>query len=123
MEKLTIERSKWLSPAPGNSKTAMYNSKKMCCLGHLAHKVYGVPKSILRNTSSPDLLSNKTKLLDDSVLLSSHTNSNSFFRKWNTSFSDSAIRINDDRGLTKKEREVKLKRLFAEQDIELTFVD
>lgn len=123
MKKLTIERSKWLSPAPEDSNTAMYNSKKMCCLGHLAHKVYGVPKSVLRNTSSPESVANKTKLLDDSVLLSPDEIGNSFFRKHHTFFSDYAMRINDDRNLSRKERETKLKRLFAEQDIKLTFVD
>lgn len=113
---LKIDRSKWRTGGnwgkhrTGEGDTELLNKEGyMCCLGFRCNQL-GVPKKDLLGVSSP----RETKwevipdLLDDLTY-------------FNTIFCQDAMSINDDKNLTPKKREERIKKHFAKKKTRVVF--
>lgn len=113
MQKLIIDRSKWLrGDEKGTSYLLRSSDNKMCCLGFLCIAL-GAKEEDIRQVEMPDQMDRSIKIPDYL---------NHPFRTIGK-FPRSAADLNDDRSIYDKERERKLIALFAEQNIQLEFVD
>lgn len=125
----TVDRSKWGEAHTiskwgeahtiqvFNQGSGLYNKRTglMCCLGHIC-KSLGVPKTRLAPKGYPS----STNLSDSSIerLLSVGLIDDG---GRSSQLSYKAADINDDSTITTRQRERKLKTLFAKYDIALTF--
>lgn len=113
-----INRAKWRSggsseKATGKGSIALLNQQGyMCCLGFAAHQLCRKSKNILLNKNNPDEL--------DRIVLPLTKKSKGGFI-YDTTFSAECINVNDDRFITRKQRERKLIRKFNAQGIDLQF--
>ncbi len=117
--KVKISRKKWLR---GNNDSYMVNSRgHMCCLGFAANQISRIPKKDMCMISVPEEVYSKDSFLTnvDHVRHGMSGMNISF----NNDFADKAMRINDNKEISDKMREYKLKLLFEKHGIELTFVD
>ncbi len=111
MRKLVIDRKKWLKGDDGNNSCMLDDDGHMCCLGFVARRITKLSKERLFRQGTP-----ADCYLGESLLTYS---SDGTLR--DNDFSAEAMDINDDSGLSEKEREKKLIKLFKKNDIELSF--
>jgi len=112
MRKVLINRENWCrGKIPEYGVSQLLNDRNnMCCLGFSCNQLHRIKKKEMLNMPFPDNIS--SLLPKNSVLLDGVIDSD---------FSCQAAEINDRSGLPEKLRETQLTKLFAENDIELTF--
>ena len=111
MNKFTIPREEWLrGEGSWASKLWDADQSKGCCVGHYAHAC-GVSRDTFGYTAALDPLVKINKL--DPKL---------FPILENKTCLGSLYHVNDDTSLTDEAREAQIKELFAEADIEVTFI-
>jgi hypothetical protein len=121
MREFVIDRSKWRSGekgkyAIGKGTTEMKNEEGyMCCLGQICNHLHPDKKMI--NVRDPEDFYNSIKYKEDNFLVY-----NEGYDNLNTTLSNKAMYINDTVKYNIKERESKLKELFAEHNIKLKFI-
>lgn len=118
MQTLVIDRSKWRNGSQDEEKygeTMLLGQDGMkCCLGFEAMRC-GLTERQIRGKQSPsDVAPSNRKKIPHLV------DEYSFYNQ--SCFSINAIEINDEADISKKDREARLKELFAEQNIKLKFV-
>lgn len=115
---LVITRSKWSTPDTFETKnisSLLCLNGKMCCLGFACLEL-GLKEEDILLKSMP-----VTVINEPSQFTFPMTNySNKFV---NTAFADTAADINDDEDITNEQREERLTKLFAKNNITLSFVD
>ena len=109
-----IDRSKWVCGggkyASRLGSTHMLNDiGRMCCLGQIC-KAEGVAYGALLGQKNPDTVASKSNNVPEFL-----------YCEGMTDLTYRAVGLNDDTGLTQKEREKRLKALFKAHDIKLTF--
>lgn len=111
--KVVVDRKKWLRGGGWYSGGALctHNNRK-CCLGFATNQLCNVPYSILKDsdTGSPK-----------EFFETSEENYNRINEKIIISIEDEAIDINDSEEIKGKEREKRLKKIFAKAGITLIF--
>ena len=119
MLEVIIDRSKWNRAMPGKSVADTMGAVKllneagnMCCLGFVS-KSLGLKDEHIRDRAYPQSTMQEIKHL---------TAFNSYNIIKDTTLSCRAAGINDDRTLSPQMKEQRLKNLFLEHDIKLTFV-
>lgn len=120
MKTITISRKKWLrGDIDDLSVNHLWNSEKQagCCLGHVIHQTQRLPWYKLQGIGEPQsvekpclLLTNKCSIGDDVYFA-------------NNAFTEQAMEINDDGGITNKQRESRLIKLFKKNKLKLIFKD
>jgi hypothetical protein len=114
---LIINRAKWRTggdPTPigfstGKGATALLNGEGfMCCLGFRCHQM-GIPKKDLLSISSPGGITTDWDIPD---LIDS---------RGDTTFTNEAIGINDNCGITSEEREKQITEHFATIGVTVEF--
>jgi len=112
--KLVIDRKQWLRGEGGHRSYLLRKSdRKMCCLGFFSLACGLREDQILGVVSPRDLLDSPTQmsfLFDDEGLSSSFVG-------------DHLMATNDDPSLHDADREKNITRLFAENGIEVSFVN
>lgn len=111
-----------------HGQTFLLNSKgNMCCLGFVA-RAYGISEDNIRGVGEPDDIEGLASLeespakLYPSLVMDIHEESPFLGQIFKCTYlASKAMLINDDSHLTDEERIVKLKNLFKNSDIELTF--
>ena len=112
---LIIDRAKWRTGGyshiqTGEGGTALLNNDGfMCCLGFRCHQM-GIPKKDLLGKEVPETLSKNWVIPD---LIDSVGN--------DTDFTNTAIEINDDRDITREEREKEITEHFATIGVTVEF--
>jgi len=117
IDKLTIKRSRW---ARGEGEiNSLLNSQtgRMCCLGFFCLEVGCIAEDIT-DEASPGELAEIIPLL---TLYDTFGESEQYVV--DSTFTNKAIQINDDKTLLESTREANLINLFKEHGIELTIVD
>lgn len=114
-KELIIDRKIWLRGDKKRSRLLTHDGKAMCCLGIYLNSC-GVSKKLLRSSFSPDHVNDKLGLPNEASWLMGVSNC-----------SDAAYDLmlfNDSSSLFKneKEREEKIKKLFAEVNIKVKFI-
>lgn len=112
---LIIDRAKWRTGGnstirTGEGSTALLNLDGfMCCLGFRCHQM-GIPKKELLGRGVPEALSKNWDIPDLVNEIGSDTD-----------FTDTAIEINDDRDITREEREKEITEHFATIGVTVEF--
>lgn len=115
MKRFTVRRSKWRRGGPKNIHTMGYTNLLneqgfMCCLGFACNQICRIPKKKLLGESLPDkVIGNESTFVDRHGV--------------NKNFVYTAVRINDASYINDKVREARLKKLFKENGILVTFKD
>ncbi len=111
-----INRAKWRSGQNGDLHTGKGEARLlngegfMCCLGFAAHQLGRINKGKMLDIVQPEDLDKViTPLSYKGVFIC------------NTKFSEECITLNDDRKITRKQRERRLIRKFNAQGIDLKF--
>jgi hypothetical protein len=124
MREFVIDRSKWRSGekgkyAIGKGATRMKNEEGyMCCLGQICNHLH--PDRGMTKFADPEEfynIYNSMEYKEDNFLVY-----NEGYDNLNTTLSNKAMYINDNPEYNIKERESKLKELFAEHNIKLKFI-
>lgn len=120
--KLVIKRSEWArGERVGLSNILLGADGMKCCLGFFALSC-GIPKKDIDQKSCPaDVISKKWPewlVKNRGKPLALHL----FKGQTDTAISVQLISINDDKSLMWNTREAKLRKLFAEQGVDVTFV-
>lgn len=115
MEKLVIDRAKWLRGQGGGSLLEP-QSGKMCCLGFECLRL-GFTENDISNKGYP---SNILKVMDETIRLPEYLRG---YLIEENCFCTQAAKVNDTKGLNEFEREVKIKELFAGVGIEVEFIN
>lgn len=92
---------------------------KMCCLGFAANQISRISKNAMYMNYEPSQIYEKKSFLVDFISTEDLHHSEIV----NNHFTNKAIAINDDIGITDSEREDRLTKLFAKNGIKLEFVD
>lgn len=115
----TVDRTKWVcgdnSHVWDNPSELLNNAGNMCCLGQIM-KQCGFKKAELQNYPSPADALSATGATGGGFLVTQVDD-----RTRNTALATRAMRINDHASLTKAAREIRLKELFARNNVVLTF--
>lgn len=125
MKKIRINRKKWARADGDDYEGRLWNADEGvgCCLGHLIHQVSKCSWDKLDGLITPDdFYTGKgilTSMLSENDPIYLHYNRKKVID--NNEFSDQAMFINDDEGLSGKQRERKLISLFYQNDFELEF--
>ena len=126
-KKVVIDRATWMTGRYDKSDSAgptyLLNGKgMMCCLGFALNQVCGVPKMDLRSKAMPRHLTVEKDLEPFASTFSCNSWGEGRQRiRCDSDLTSAASTINDDADLTDAEREAKLVKLFAKDDIELSF--
>lgn len=115
-KKLVIDRARWLR---GNKDSKMLSNGKMCCLGFYALQIDCVKALDILEEGDPS----GCNLPKDSMLVKRIHNGTERYMIQNTLFTDKAINLNDEEEISDETREALLISLFAQNGIELSFVD
>jgi hypothetical protein len=113
MKTIRINRAKWLRGSVGSSYNSLWCSERQagCCLGHAIHQTAKCSWNDLRDLTTPPLYYSKpsflTKLGPDGFT--------------SNDFADEAMNINDTNAISEEQREKRLIKLFAENNIKLEF--
>jgi hypothetical protein len=109
--KIRVSRRRWLR---GGEGVLLNSSGKMCCLGFGARQC-GVKAKDIRGRTMPAIIpvAARTQALCDSPLLAGD---------YNSALANAASTINDDDAISDKERETKLRDLFAGFGHQIVFV-
>lgn len=131
MKKIRINRKKWARADGDDYEGRLWNADEGvgCCLGHLIHQVSKCSWDKLDGLITPDDFYTRKGILtvmfpESDMLPESDPISFYYNRKKvidNNEFSDQAMSINDNEGLSGKQRERKLISLFYQNDFELEF--
>lgn len=121
---VVIDRARWLTGRYDRNSsvgpTYLLNSKgMMCCLGFALNQVCGVPKKDLRSKPMPRHLIVERNL--EPFAWTSKRDWEQQYARCDSTLTWDASSINDDDSFTDAEREEKLIKLFAKEDIELSF--
>lgn len=110
MKTLTIDRKRWLC-GEGSENSELYRPKdrKMCCLGFFARQICGAKVEDIKGKDGPG----DTTFEWPEWLLQDRITTDKCYRLMET---------NDVEILTTKERESKVKKMFAKKDIKTVFV-
>lgn len=114
IEKLVIDRKKWGRTATGGN--LLNNEGKMCCLGFQCRAVGFKPKEI-RGKGMPADVDVSAKRLQKVAWLVDGSEGNS------TVVAEKLALINDDWDTTDKQKEKAITKLFANNGIEVTFIN
>jgi hypothetical protein len=109
MEKVTIDRKKWLR---GDAKYSCLWSKEVnagCCLGHVCIQLFGKTIDQIDLKNMPICVLNRATVLTVGPHII------------NSSFAIEAAQINDDPDISDEERENRLIKLFQQNNIQLSF--
>lgn len=123
--KFVVNRSKWRAGdygdnAIGEGPTSLRNADGfMCCLGHCALQLGAKPKEII-NCSMPNEITDKNGNYKVIPVIAVKFSGEGYCR--DSSLSEQAAEINDDKKLTQAQRERKLKTLFSKFKHKLEFV-
>lgn len=113
MEKLVIDRSRWLRGEGGDySKLLRSGDNKMCCLGFYLRNL-GYSDENIEDLCTPNSVLTATTvswLLKDGGV-------------YNSDDSCELMKVNDTKAVTPQEREDRVKELFLKNGVEVTFVD
>jgi hypothetical protein len=128
MKELTIDRSKWVCGNYfGDDSSFLLNPqiKRMCCLGFLCRSL-GWKKSEITDLSQPgELLPVTSEYFKTNIKPKAEflfrVEENPPFGVHDSNWTNQAMRINDDKYITQKEREKTLKALFKEVGWKLKF--
>lgn len=118
-----VSRRKWArggANTPYGSYLYLKDTRKMCCLGFFCNQM-GIPKKDMNDLGDPAEIINAKKEWEDIpylVVQDTYTE-----RAENSSLANNAIQLNDLPNISEKEREERLKGLFAQHGIELEFFD
>jgi hypothetical protein len=135
MKTLTIDRSKWRtggdfdpsSPRDSHPKvkthghTALISKKTgyMCCLGFYCKDISGISSDVLLGHGTPnDIGETYYEKISELLYLNEE---NGFYD--NNIFTDEAISINDNPGISDEEREEKIKEHFKKIDVNVEFIN
>lgn len=138
MEKLIIDRKRWLCGklgaykgkfggfSPGEtSQLYRANDRRMCCLGFAARQLYGAKVNDIIGKRDPGE-TNNTKIEWPKWLLADPKcvgliNSTEYVGLGNYIECNLLMKINDNIDLNSKEREKKVREMFAKHDIKVVF--
>jgi len=120
MKTLIINRNKWTRGGINkfdNPTTLLNNHGCMCCLGFHALQFTKATKECIDGVSTPESITYKCNI-GKTILLTKRT---PFEKRHHTEFSKKAIVINDDRHISEKDRESRLKKLFKTKGYAIKF--
>lgn len=118
MEKLIIDRKKWLRGTRIGSKLLKKTTRKMCCLGFFVRQC-GFKIKDIENITSPEIVVAHNKQISPDNLI---------YRLLRDGRLDSDItyelmRINDSNKISEEVREKELTRLFKKIKFEVEFIN
>ena len=117
-KEVIVTRRRWLR---GNEQGLLRNkSHKMCCLG-FACMQSGVPAKDLVGHGAPEDIANNHSYVVNGLVYKNNNDSKYWYDHEN--WVNDAVAINDRMWLSDKDREAKLKKLFAKGGVKLIFVD
>lgn len=121
MQKLYIEREKWVRGKLNGQSALLNRENNMCCLGFHCHQIDKIPLMFLKNKGQPDNIQ-YNEIKDIKSLCFNHKEGHEG-TMWAscTEFVSEAIDINDDEDIDEIEREYRIKDLFEDHDIKVIF--
>lgn len=118
MKKVTIDRNTWARGYLRNNSLYDSSDQKMCCLGFASMQLLSTQQEDMESLLSPSDLVNNCDYIQDTESIFTYASEG--FR--DSDFSNEAMVINDS-DISEEEREEKLIKLFAENNIELEFIN
>lgn len=117
MQQFVIDRSKWRTGGADfdhkYGRTLLLNSEGfMCCLGFFCNQIENRTTDELMGVPDP-------AGLDDEGMSTILIGDNGFNRPW----VESVITINDDDGLSRERREMKIHKLFKDNGYDVKFIN
>jgi hypothetical protein len=124
VKKFIVKRSKWFRGQGDEQSRLQTTDNKMCCLGFYA-KECGLKKKHLLDISTPSEILYDIRTLWKSFLFDRKDIEFANDETWITdsNVANDLMEINDNKFITEKERERRLKDLFKAQGIKLKFID
>ncbi len=127
---ITIDRSRWCRGGRFTDEEDMDDAQllttisTMCCLGFFCHQM-GIPKKELLGIGTPEAVPyNYGKKITALVNIDEGVDGGASATAGlsDSAFSNKAMEINDNTKINEKDREKRLKKLFAENDYRVVFV-